>query len=118
MATLDTKPKPTAKVDGKEHSLRHRLGGDIETVGVAPVPESQRTMTPGKLFIVWLMASASATTPLIGSLLYHYGLTDLILAIVIAFLIGVIPAGLFSEMGRRVPVTALIVARKSFGWDG
>jgi purine-cytosine permease-like protein len=33
-------------------------------------------------------------------------------------LIGVIPAGLFSEMGRRVPVTALIVARKSFGWDG
>ncbi len=39
------------------------MSGDIETVEVAPVPEKQRTMTPGKLFIVWLMASASATTP-------------------------------------------------------
>jgi purine-cytosine permease-like protein len=94
------------------------MGADIETVGVAPVPESQRTMTPGKLFIVWLMASASATTPLIGLLLFHYGLTLMIVAIVVAFLIGAIPAGLFSEMGRQVPLTALVIGRKSFGWDG
>ena len=99
-------------------SLRQRMGADIETVGVAPVPEKQRTMTPGKMFIGWLMASASATTPLIGFLLFHYGLAYMIAAIVVAFLIGVIPAGLFSEMGRQVPLTALVVARKSFGWDG
>jgi purine-cytosine permease-like protein len=102
----------------EQRSLRQRMGADIETVGVAPVPEEQRTMTPGKIFIVWLMASASATTPLIGFLLFHYGLTYMIAAIVVAFLIGVIPAGLFSEMGRQVPLTALVVARKSFGWDG
>jgi purine-cytosine permease-like protein len=116
MATLDA--KQSSDVRTEKRSLRERLGADIETVGVAPVPEAQRTMTSGKLFIVWLMASASATTPLIGSLLFHYGLTDMILAIVVAFLIGVIPAGLFSEMGRRVPLTALVIARKSFGWDG
>jgi purine-cytosine permease-like protein len=116
MATIDAHPSGNAKPG--ERSLRERVGGDIETVGVAPVPAAQRTMTPGKLFIVWLMASASATTPLIGSLLFHYGLTLMILAIVVAFLIGVIPAGLFSEMGRQVPLTALVVARKSFGWDG
>ena len=116
MATADTtqpeNPAPELR------SLRQRLGADIETVGVAPVPEAQRTMTPGKMFIVWLMASASATTPLIGFLLFPYGLVYMIAAIVVAFLIGAIPAGLFSEMGRQVPLTALVVARKTFGWDG
>jgi purine-cytosine permease-like protein len=116
MTTADTTQGSTLVPE--QHSLRQRVGADIETVGVAPVPEEQRTMTPGKLFIVWLMASASATTPLIGLLLFHYGLTLMIAAIVVAFLIGVIPAGLFSEMGRQVPLTALVVARKSFGWDG
>ncbi|MCY0879627.1 MAG: cytosine permease [Firmicutes bacterium] len=89
--------------------------GEVETVGVKPVPDHERTMTPGKLTIVWLMASASATTPLIGALLFHYGVTDMILAIVLSWLIGLVPAGLFSEMGREVPLTALIVARKSYG---
>jgi purine-cytosine permease-like protein len=93
MATTDT-TQPENPV-AEPRSLRQRLGADIETVGVAPVPEAQRTMTPGKMFIVWLMASASATTPLIGFLLFHYGLVYMIAAIVVAFLIGAIPAGLF-----------------------
>lgn len=46
-------------------SLGRRVGGEIETVGVAPVPEDQRVQKPWQMFIVWLMASASATTPLI-----------------------------------------------------
>jgi purine-cytosine permease-like protein len=116
MTTVDSAPR--GKLGHARRSLRERLGADIETVGVAPVPEDQRTMTPGKLFIVWLMASASATTPLIGFLLYRYGLGYMIAAIAVAFLIGVIPAGLFSEMGREVPLSALVVARKTFGWDG
>ena len=109
MATADT-TQPENPVP-ELRSLRQRLGADIETVGVAPVPEAQRTMTPGKMFIVWLMASASATTPLIGFLLFPYGLTYMIAAIVVAFLIGAIPAGLFSEMGRQVPLTARSVPR-------
>jgi purine-cytosine permease-like protein len=55
--------------------IGRRVGGEIETVGVAPVPEDQRTQTPLQMFIVWLMASASATTPLIGLLLIKFGLT-------------------------------------------
>ncbi|MCL5971228.1 MAG: cytosine permease [Firmicutes bacterium] len=92
--------------------------GEVETVGILPVPDNQRTMSPGKMTIVWLMASASATTPLIGALLFHFGVTDMILAIVLSWLIGLVPAGLFSEMGREVPLTALIVARKSYGTVG
>jgi purine-cytosine permease-like protein len=107
--------KPDA---GSPQSIGQRVGGEIETVGVAPVPDSQRTQKPISMFIAWLMASASATTPLIGLLLYKYGLTDMIIAIVASWLIGFIPAGLFSEMGREVPLTALVVARKTFGWDG
>jgi purine-cytosine permease-like protein len=103
---------------GGSPTLGRRVGGEIETVGVAPVPEDQRTQTPRQMFIVWLMASASATTPLIGALLFKFGLTDMIIAIVAAFLIGFIPAGLFSEMGREVPLSGLVVARKTFGWDG
>ncbi len=92
--------------------------GEVETVGVQPVPDSQRTMSPGKMTIVWLMASASATTPLIGALLFHFGVADMILAIFLSWLIGLIPSGLFSEMGREVPLTGLIVARKSYGTAG
>ncbi|PSR23917.1 MAG: thiamine permease [Sulfobacillus acidophilus] len=92
--------------------------GQVETVGVLPVPDRERTMSPGKMTVVWLMASASATTPLIGALLFHFGVTDMILAIVLSWLIGVIPTGLFSEMGREVPLTGLIVARKSYGTAG
>ena len=92
--------------------------GEVETVGVQPVPDAQRTMSPGKMTIVWLMASASATTPLIGALLFHYGVIDMMLAIVLSWLIGLVPSGLFSEMGREVPLTGLIVARKSYGTAG
>jgi purine-cytosine permease-like protein len=99
-------------------TIGRRVGGEIETVGVAAVPDDQRVQTPRQMFIVWLMASASATTPLIGALLFKFGLTDLIIAIVAGFLIGFIPAGLFSEMGRQVPLTGLVVARKTYGWDG
>lgn len=99
-------------------SIGKRVGGEIETVGVAPVPDNQRVQTPIQMFIVWLMASASATTPLIGLLLFKFGLTYLIAAIVVSWVIGFIPAGLFSEMGREVPLSGLVVARKTFGWDG
>jgi Permease for cytosine/purines, uracil, thiamine, allantoin len=109
--------RQTNEAKGSE-SIRGRVGGEIETVGVAPVPDDQRVQTPRQMFIVWLMASASATTPLIGSLLFKFGLTDMIIAIVGAFLIGFIPAGLFSEMGREVPLSGLVVARKTYGWDG
>jgi purine-cytosine permease-like protein len=107
-----------AQTDEARGSLSRRVGGEIETVGVAPVPDNQRVQTPRQMFIVWLMASASATTPLIGALLFKFGLTDMIIAIIGAFLIGFIPAGLFSEMGREVPLSGLVVARKTYGWDG
>lgn len=102
----------------RRNSPADRIAGDIETVGVRPVPEEQRTMSAWRLFIVWLMASASATTPLIGALLLPYGLWYLIAAVVVSFLIGLVPAALFSEMGRETPLTALIVARRSYGWHG
>ena len=43
-------------------SIGQRVGGEIETVRVAPVPDDQRTQKAWQMFIVWLMASASATT--------------------------------------------------------
>lgn len=101
--------------DGTTHT---GILGEVETVGVLPVPDAERTMSAKKMTIVWLMASASATTPLIGALLFHFGATDMILAIIVSWLIGLVPAGLFSEMGREVPLTGLVVARKTYGVFG
>lgn len=110
--------KHSAGAEEQPSGLFHKTLNEIETVGVLPVPQAERTMTSGKLMIVWLMASASAMTPLIGLLLFHFGMTDMILAIVASWLISFIPAGLFSEMGREVPLTGLIVARKTYGRVG
>ena len=41
-------------------------GERLETLGVAPIPESRRTMTPYRVFVVWTMASASALTPILS----------------------------------------------------
>ncbi|MDA8192750.1 MAG: cytosine permease [Thermaerobacter sp.] len=100
-----------------ESSLQ-RIANEVETVGVLPIEDSQRRMKASQLFIVWAMASASATTPVLGLLLYKMGFANLMGAIVLAFLIGLVPAGLFSEMGREIPVTALIVARRTYGRVG
>lgn len=104
--------------EAREGSLADRVGAEVETVGIRPIPDEQRTMRPYRMFIVWLMAASSATTPLVGDLLYDYGMTNFILAGLVAWLIALVPAGLFSEMGRETPLTALVVARKTYGWSG
>ncbi|WP_051579525.1 purine-cytosine permease family protein [Pseudonocardia acaciae] len=99
-------------------SLSSRVGAEVETVGVLPVPDDQRVMRPFRMFVVWLMAASSATTPLIGQLLFDYGLKNFVIACLIAWLIALVPAGLFSEMGREVPLSGLVVARRTYGWHG
>jgi purine-cytosine permease-like protein len=101
-----------------EEEERSGLSGEFETVGVAPVPDSERKITPPRLFILWAMASASALTPIIGSELYGFGLWWMVVAIVVAWLLAFIPAGLFSEMGREIPLSALIVARRTYDTRG
>lgn len=58
-----------AEPESGSRSLSSRVGAEVETVGVLPVPDGQRTMRPFRVFVVWLMAASSATTPLIGELL-------------------------------------------------
>ncbi|WP_051341577.1 purine-cytosine permease family protein [Pseudonocardia spinosispora] len=105
-------------VEGEPRSLSNRVGAELETVGVLPVPDDQRIMRPFRMFVVWLMAASSATTPLVGQLLFDYGLTNFIIAGLIAWLIALVPAGLFSEMGRETPLSGLVVARRTYGWHG
>ncbi|RJS92369.1 cytosine permease [Salinisphaera sp. Q1T1-3] len=92
-----------------------RQSENVETVGIRPIPEARRNMSALSLFSIWGLASASATTPVIGLLLYDVGLTNFCIAVVIAGLIGIIPAGLFSEQGREVPLISLVTARATFG---
>ncbi len=92
--------------------VEHRL----EVVGVNPIPNSARTMSSRKILIFWAMASASALTPLVGFELYDMGIPFATIAIILALLIGIIPAGLVAEMGRQIPVPSLVVSRKTYGF--
>lgn len=93
-----------------------RIGKEIETIGISPVPLKLRKLTQMDLFVFWAMASASAATPLAGYLLYGVGIPYFIIIIALSTLIGIIPAGLFSEIGRQKPIVALVQARGTFGY--
>lgn len=88
---------------------------NVETIGIQPVPATRRNLPAASLFSIWGLASASATTPVIGLLLYDVGLTNFCIAVVLAGLIGIVPAGLFSEQGREVPLISVVTARATFG---
>src|SRR5947209_11128709 len=119
MSTAVRSRRPAARRGGAPTERTGRFRGDqLETVGVAPVPDVQRRITPPRLFILWAMASASALTPIVGSQLFNFGLWWMVVAIVAAWALAFIPAGLFSEMGREVPLSALIVARRTYGYGG
>ena len=90
----------------------------FETLGVAPVPDSARTMRPGSLFVIWGLASASATTPLIGLVLKGTGLWQFAWLNALALLVGLVPSMLLSHMGRQVPVISMVMARRTYGVAG
>jgi len=90
----------------------------FETLGVAPVPDSERTMRPGSLFVIWGLASASATTPVIGLVLKGTGLWNFAWLNVLALLVGLVPSMLLSHMGRQVPIISMVMARRTYGAAG
>lgn len=93
-----------------------RIGKEIETIGVLPVPQRMRNLSALNVFIFWAMASASAATPLAGYLLYGIGIQNFIYVVLLSLLIGIIPAGLFSDIGRQRPIISLVQARGTFGY--
>ena len=90
----------------------------FETLGIAPVPDSARTMRPGSLFVIWALASASATTPVIGLVLHGIGVLNFVWINLLSLLIGLVPAMLFSHRGRQVPIISMVMARRTFGIAG
>ena len=90
----------------------------FETLGIAPVPDSERNMRPASLFVIWGLASASATTPVIGLVLKGIGLTNFIWANVLALLVGLVPSMLLAHMGRQVPIISMVMARRTYGIAG
>ena len=90
----------------------------FETLGIAPVPDAARTMRPGSLFVIWGLASASATTPVIGLVLKGIGLTNFLWLNVLSLLIGLVPSMLLAHMGRQVPIISMVMARRTYGIAG
>jgi purine-cytosine permease-like protein len=90
----------------------------FETLGIAPVPDSERNMRPASLFVIWGLASASATTPVIGLVLKGIGLANFIWINVLALLVGLVPSMLLAHMGRQVPIISMVMARRTYGIAG
>jgi purine-cytosine permease-like protein len=90
----------------------------FETLGIAPVPDSERNMRPSSLFLIWSLASASATTPVIGLVLKGTSLSDFAWLNLLALLIGLAPSMLLAHMGRQVPIISMVMARRTYGLAG
>ncbi|MGH8290086.1 MAG: purine-cytosine permease family protein [Steroidobacteraceae bacterium] len=90
----------------------------FETLGIAPVPDSERNMRPGSLFVIWSLASASATTPVIGLVLNGTDLSSFAWLTLLALLVGLVPSMLLAHMGRQVPIISMVMARRTYGFAG
>ncbi|MDE2449243.1 MAG: cytosine permease [Gammaproteobacteria bacterium] len=90
----------------------------FETLGIAPVPDRERNMRAGSLFVIWGLASASATTPVIGLVLKGMGLSNFVWVNLLALLIGLLPSMLLAHMGRQVPIISMVMARRTYGIAG
>ncbi len=90
----------------------------VETLGIAPVPDGARHMRVTSLFVIWSLASASATTPVIGLVLKGMGLQQFLWVNVLALLVGLVPSMLLAHMGRQVPIISMVMARRTFGMGG
>jgi purine-cytosine permease-like protein len=90
----------------------------FETLGIAPVPASERKMRPSSLFVIWSLASASATTPVIGLVLKGTDLSDFAWLNLLALLVGLVPSMLLAHMGRQVPIISMVMARRTYGVAG
>ena len=100
--------------------MTHDLGSmvAVETLGVDPVPRSRRVMKAGTVFVVWALASASATTPIIGLLLKGMSVGRFTILVSVATLCGLWPGMMMSEMGRDRPVISMVTAKRTFGSAG
>ena len=90
----------------------------FETLGIAPVPDRERKMRPGSLFVIWGLASASATTPVIGLVLKGVGLASFAWLNLLSLLVGLVPSMLLAHMGRQVPIISMVMARRTYGIGG
>lgn len=90
----------------------------FETLGIAPVPPGERNMRASSLFVIWGLASASATTPVIGLVLKDVGLSNFVWLNVLSLLVGLVPAMLLAHMGRQVPIISMVMARRTYGIGG
>lgn len=75
----------------------------LQTFGVAPVPDRNRCMPPGMLFMIQVSGPALAMTPLIGLPFHGIGLRNFTLFVLSATLFYRTPAMLLSLRGRQVP---------------
>src|SRR6185437_6062009 len=90
----------------------------FETLGIAPVPAGKRNMRAASLFVIWGLASASATTPVIGLVLKGVGLWNFVWLNVLALLVRLVPSMLLAHMGRQVPIISMVMARRTYGIGG
>ncbi|MDN5914250.1 MAG: cytosine permease [Pseudonocardia sp.] len=110
MATSTTGTTPDASADA----------GALETRGIEPVPEHERSGRPGQLFWVWFAANISILGLPLGATLVAMGLT--VWQAVIAAVLGAVGSfaivGAISIAGRRGGAPGLTLSRAVFGARG
>lgn len=90
----------------------------FETIGISPIPDNMRNMNSLTLLLMWLVAPASATAPVVGYLLHQVGINNFLILVLIATVLGVIPGVIMTEAGRVIPLISVVISRLTFGTGG
>jgi NCS1 family nucleobase:cation symporter-1 len=89
----------------------------VETHGIAPIPESNRYGSAGRLFTVWFAPNLNMTGVFTGTLAIVLGLGFWLglLAMVIGTVLGSLPVAYLSTWGPRTGTGQLPLSRLAFG---
>ncbi len=88
--------------------------------GIEPVPDRDRTASPGDQFWIWMGANIAPINWVLGALGIVLGLSFLqtMAVVIVGNAIGCAVFGVFSIMGHRTGVNMMVLTRMAFGRRG
>ncbi|MEV0323753.1 purine-cytosine permease family protein [Streptomyces sp. NPDC050658] len=98
-----------------------RAATEVETSGVAPIPESERTGGSGASFTLWFSSNvqfSSLSSGLLATAVFGLGWLQALVAITLGSAIGAAAIGIMSTFGPRAGVGLLVQSRIPLGRYG
>jgi len=124
MNTRTASPSPDTPVEADHASTP--VGADaqlltVETRGIEPVPDAERTGHPRSLFTIWMGANcqfATLTTGVLATAVFGLSFWQAVGAIALGTSLGALLLAAFSLGGPRFGLPQMVQSRRAFGFFG